>query len=147
MSKPFQLLLRVRYGECDAQQVVFNARYADYADIASTELMRATIGGYQTLIGDNLDTQVVNLNINWNRSARFDDVLRLVPQITKVGNTSFTMTVGMYLHHNNDLVATAELTYVLVSTIDFTKTAISESLKKRFLKGAPDKIVDMVGDI
>ena len=23
----FRLLLRVRYGECDAQQVVFNARY------------------------------------------------------------------------------------------------------------------------
>ena len=32
----FTLLLRVRYGECDAQEVVFNARYADYIDIAMT---------------------------------------------------------------------------------------------------------------
>ncbi len=30
LSENFTLLLRVRYGECDAQQVVFNARYADY---------------------------------------------------------------------------------------------------------------------
>ena len=34
---PFELLLRVRYSECDAQEVVFNARYADYADLAATE--------------------------------------------------------------------------------------------------------------
>jgi len=33
--KPFTLYLRVRYGECDAQKVVFNARYADYVDVAT----------------------------------------------------------------------------------------------------------------
>ena len=34
-SATLQLLVRVRYAECDAQGVVFNARYADYADLAS----------------------------------------------------------------------------------------------------------------
>ena len=41
---PFRLLLRVRYGECDAQQVVFNARYGDYVDVAATEFYRAVFG-------------------------------------------------------------------------------------------------------
>ena len=36
IKNQFTLLLRVRYGECDAQEVVFNARYADYIDIAMT---------------------------------------------------------------------------------------------------------------
>ena len=38
MSGHFRYYLRVRYGECDAQKVVFNARYADYIDLATTEL-------------------------------------------------------------------------------------------------------------
>ena len=45
LSEHFNFLLRVRYGECDAQQVVFNARYADYIDIAMTEYFREVVGG------------------------------------------------------------------------------------------------------
>ena len=41
MSEPFRFRFRVRYNECDAQLVVFNARYADYVDLAMTEFMRA----------------------------------------------------------------------------------------------------------
>jgi acyl-CoA thioester hydrolase len=40
MVGPFLYYLRVRYGECDAQKLVFNARYADYVDIATGELLR-----------------------------------------------------------------------------------------------------------
>lgn len=59
MSAPFRLRLRVRYGECDAQQVVFNARYGDYIDIAATEFYRALFGSYQALVERGLDSQVV----------------------------------------------------------------------------------------
>jgi len=34
---PFRFRFRVRYAECDAQSVMFNARYADYVDIAVNE--------------------------------------------------------------------------------------------------------------
>ena len=39
--KPFTCYLRVRYGECDAQKVVFNSRYGDYVDVAVNEFLRA----------------------------------------------------------------------------------------------------------
>ena len=32
-----RVLIRVRYGECDAQGVLFNARYMDLVDVAFTE--------------------------------------------------------------------------------------------------------------
>ena len=35
MASRFRYYLRVRYGECDAQKVVFNARYADYVDLGT----------------------------------------------------------------------------------------------------------------
>ena len=74
MKPAFTFLLRVRYSECDAQKVVFNARYAEYVDIAATEFMRAIWGGYDHLLERGIDFQVVNLNINWLASAHFDEV-------------------------------------------------------------------------
>jgi acyl-CoA thioesterase FadM len=34
------VLVRVRFAECDAQNVVFNARYGDYVDVAVSEYYR-----------------------------------------------------------------------------------------------------------
>ena len=60
-ARPFRYCLRVRYGECDAQKVVFNARYADYLDLATLEFIRA-IGFAEALMTD-LDYQLVKLNL------------------------------------------------------------------------------------
>jgi len=74
MSKDFTYLIRVRYGECDAQNVVFNPRYAEYVDIASTEYIRHIWGGYDQLIASGMDMQVVSMKLDWSASAKFDDV-------------------------------------------------------------------------
>ena len=39
----FSYFLRIRYGECDAQKVVFNSRYGEYVDLAAAEFLR-TLG-------------------------------------------------------------------------------------------------------
>src|SRR5918997_3852313 len=52
-TAPLVCTLRVRYGECDPQGVVFNAHFLAYFDIGMTELSRAafgTIGGYQAMV-------------------------------------------------------------------------------------------------
>ena len=77
MSKPFTHYLRVRYSECDAQKVVFNAKYAEYVDIAATELMRVLWGPYEDVLASGVDNQVVSLTINWRAPAAFDDVLAI----------------------------------------------------------------------
>ena len=43
MTQRFRYYLRVRYQECDAQQVVFNARYGDYIDLTCFEFLRAAL--------------------------------------------------------------------------------------------------------
>ena len=47
---PFVYALRVRYAECDPQQIVFNANYFAYFDVAMTELWRAAIGHYAAML-------------------------------------------------------------------------------------------------
>ena len=145
MTSPFTFLTRVRYGECDAQLVVFNARYGDYADLAATEYFRAMFGGIQTLLDRNLDTQVVHYQIDWKSPARFDDVLGVRVQTERVGTTSFTLTMEFFLRSTQAHVATAALTYVLVSTPAFTKTAIPDDLRAALQHGAPDVVANQSG--
>ena len=47
--------LRVRYGECDPQGVVFNAHYLAYFDTSITELWRAAFGSYQAMLDRGVD--------------------------------------------------------------------------------------------
>ena len=51
-SAPFRYRLRVRYGECDGQKIVFNSRYGEYADAAMIEYQRK-LGGDSAALADN----------------------------------------------------------------------------------------------
>ena len=61
---PFTYLLRVRYAECDAQRVVFHSRYAEYADVAVTEFIRALGFGEEAASGA-LEYQLVRQTLEW----------------------------------------------------------------------------------
>lgn len=141
----FTLLLRARYGECDAQHVVFNARYGDYADIAMNEFLRAVMGGYDKLLAAGMDTQVVRLEIDFRSPARFDEVLAISVETTSIGNTSFVLTMQMALHPAGRLVATATVTYVMVTATAHQKMRVPDDVRRRLLAGAPGRVVNHAG--
>jgi acyl-CoA thioester hydrolase len=141
----FSLLLRVRYAECDAQQVVFNARYADYVDVAITEYMRCKIGGFQTLLEQGLDNQVVNLNMDFRSSACFDDILEVQVDLLKLGNSSYSFAVNMYQFNSKKLVIEAQITYVLVDSKHYQKTPLSQQFKEQLSKKTSPVMVNQTG--
>lgn len=145
MTAPFTLLTRVRYGECDAQMVVFNARYGDYVDLAATEYFRALFGGIQQLLERNLDTQVAHYSIDWKSPARFDDVLGVRVQTLCLGTTSFTLGMDFFLPATQTAVAQAQLVYVLVAVPGYTKTALPADLRAALERGAPGVVVNQSG--
>lgn len=142
MNSKFTLKLRVRYAECDAQQVVFNARYADYIDVAATEYIRALFGGYQNLIASGIDTQVVNMNINWKAPARFDDVLSISIEPIKIGNTSYTLGVSFTLEHSQSEIVNGQITYVMVDAKTYVKKPIPDSFRQGLISHSKEIIVD-----
>ncbi|MFW8590782.1 acyl-CoA thioesterase [Glaciecola sp. 2405UD65-10] len=146
-TEPFELLIRVRYSECDAQSVVFNARYADYADLASTEFMREVMGGYQHILDMGFDNQVVSMHIDWQSSAKFDDILSLKTRVIKAGNSSFCMQVDMFEFTTGRAIATAQIVYVMVDAKLFKKLPIPLSLKESLLAGAPSVQVNLAGKL
>ena len=145
LSEHFTLLLRVRYGECDAQQVVFNARYADYIDIAMTEYFREAVGGFQYLLDQGLDNQVVSLHIDWHSSAKFDDVLAISVTSTKFGNTSYSFEISINDYISQKLIAKSSMTYVMVDTQNYQKTLVPDWLREKLLSSALLPIVNHAG--
>lgn len=145
MSSPFCLKIRVRYSECDAQGVVFNARYADYVDLASTEFLRAVFGGYQQLLDQGYDNQIVKLLIQWQAPARFDDVLELRIQLSHIGTTSFTLTTDIVNNATQENLASAEAVYVMLDKASFRKCAIPEHLRFKLEGAGKGQVIDQSG--
>jgi acyl-CoA thioester hydrolase len=102
--------LRVRYGECDMQGIVFNAHYLAYVDDAMTR-WQATLGHPYTDLG--YDCMVVRAELDWRGSARFDEVLEIECAVVRWGTTSFV--TGYDLHVGPRPIARVELTYVGVA--------------------------------
>lgn len=145
MSRKFTLKLRVRYAECDAQQVVFNARYADYIDVAATEYIRALFGGYQNIIAKGMDTQVVNMNISWKAPARFDDVLEITVVPEKIGNSSYTLALSFIQGNSKAEIAFAQITYVMVDTDNYKKMSIPDDFKATLVTDSKPITIDQSG--
>ncbi|MDX1694899.1 MAG: acyl-CoA thioesterase [Ketobacteraceae bacterium] len=142
---PFTYLLRVRYYECDAQQVVFNARYGDYVDTAATEFFRAVFGDYRNLLAAGLDTQLVKQTTQWQAPARFDDVLAIRVSAGRLGNTSFQLDFDISHYHSDQPVARCEIVYVLVDSQAFTKLPIPDKIRTQLSQGAPGTVTNHAG--
>jgi acyl-CoA thioester hydrolase len=149
-TTPFRFYLRVRYGECDAQKVVFNARYGDYVDLGFTEFLRA-MGYGEAMAAGTLDFQLVKQTFEWKGSARYDDVVELSPRVTRLGNTSFTLFTEMRIAGSEapavgEIFATAETVYVHVDHA-LSKQPLPEELRTVLQRGAPGVVVDHAGHI
>jgi acyl-CoA thioester hydrolase len=141
---PFTYFLRVRYGECDAQKVVFNARYGDYVDIAVNEFLRS-LGFGDALINGDLDFQLVKQTFEWTAPARFDQVLGVSVTAQHVGNTSFSLTAEFRIAGDDRVIATAATIYVLVEARTLKKTPIPDALRSALAHGARGQVTDHAG--
>nr|WP_297402866.1 thioesterase family protein [uncultured Marinobacter sp.] len=143
---PFRFRFRVRYGECDAQSVVFNARYADYVDISINEYIRTLFGSYQRLLDQDLDFQVVSLTVNYRSPARFDDVLEARIRPGRIGNTSFAFHLEFVRYGDEALVADADLVYVMIRASEMAKVAVPGHIREMLEAGAPGVLLSHAGE-
>jgi len=141
---PFRYYLRVRYSECDAQKVVFNARYGEYMDLAVGEFTRSAGLNTTGMFGD-FDYQVVKQITEWKAPVRFDDVLEISVQTKHIGNTSFTLTAEFRIAGSEAVTASIETVYVNVDPKNLAKMPISDTLRQALTRGAPGVQVDHAG--
>lgn len=137
----FRYYLRVRYGECDAQKVVFNARYGDYTDLAVTEYLRA-LGFGEALVDGSFDYQLVRQTTEWKSPARFDDVIEASVRGIHVGTSSFTIACEFRRAGADALLARSETVYVMIAA--GSKTPVPAPIRAAILAGT-DACIDHAG--
>jgi len=127
MGTPFVHELRVRYGECDPQGIVFNANYLLYFDVAFTELWRAAVGPWQEMIAQGVDAVVADASLSFRAPARFDDELQLRAQIARLGKTSITTDIDVL--RAEELLVAGRLRHVCVATETWGKTDVPDWIR------------------
>jgi len=140
-SERFSYFLRVRYGECDAQKVVFNSRYADYVDLAAAEFLRV-LGFEHEIQTAELDYQLVKQTTEWRAPARYDQVLEISVSTKHLGTTSFTLATAFRIAGAEELIASTETVYVHVDTHTLKKAPLPPRLRDALERGAAGKRVD-----
>jgi len=145
MTLPFRYFLRVRYQDCDAQHVVFNSRYSEYADLASFEFMRAALPRPTDGFDGTFELQTVRQVIEWKSPARFDDVLEISAPVSRIGTTSLTLSTEMRRAGEPDVLATTETVYVHVDPATFTKRPIAPEMRAALESGARGRTTDHAG--
>jgi acyl-CoA thioester hydrolase len=128
-AAPFRHELRVRYGECDAQGIVFNANFLAYVDVVLTEIWRESMGSYDALLATGVDTVVAEANLRFRAPGRFDDVLRIEGGFDGLGRTSTVLR--LWFNRGDELLVEADLRYVFVDIETWEKTPISDEIRER----------------
>ncbi|MFM9853312.1 MAG: acyl-CoA thioesterase [Sphingomonadaceae bacterium] len=97
----FHHSFRVRWSETDAQGVVFNARYLDYADIAITEYWRA-VGLRALHPGEPLEFHVARATVNFRKVIMPDEMIIVAARTISTGRTSMTQQVAIFGQSGDD---------------------------------------------
>ena len=75
--------LRVRYGETDQMGYVYYGNYAQFFEIGRVEWLRNLGVSYKNLEESNIMLPVLNLNVNFLKPAKYDDLLTIVTFLKK----------------------------------------------------------------
>jgi acyl-CoA thioester hydrolase len=129
MPGPFVHALRVRYHECDAQGIVFNANWFTYFDVTLTEWFREVFGSYGALAEAGSDVVLAETSARFRGSARFDDELAIAVAIERLGTTS--MVVTYTASRAGDALVEGRTVYVFVDPATLAKQEIPGWVRER----------------
>lgn len=130
--------IRVRYNECDMQNVVFNANYFMYADDAVAQWMRhavtsmngSTDAGTVSWSDLGFDFMLKTTSATWHKGATYGDVVDAKCEAVRWGNTSFDVSVSMTV--KDEAIFDCVITYVSVTPGTHTPTPVPERIKAAF---------------
>lgn len=121
--------LRVRWAEVDMQKVVFNGHYLTYFDTAVSGYWRALAVPYAaTMEYLGGDLYVRKATVEYQNSARYDELLEVGVRCGRLGNSSLVFHCAVF-RHDQPLV-TGELVYVFADPATQTSKNVPQELRE-----------------
>lgn len=120
--------LRVRWVEVDLQKIVFNGHYLMYFDTAVAGWWRALALPYhETMAALDGDLFVRKATVEYEASARYDDLVDVGVRTARIGNSS--MVLGCAVFRGDQLLVSGELVYVFANPATQTSRPLPQELR------------------
>ena len=131
--KDNQIKVRVRYSETDQMGVVYHGNYIPYFEMGRVEWLRNKGVSYKSMEESGIALPIVSMNINYKKSARYDDLLTVRTVFKSQSSVKIEFDCEIY-NEFEELLTTAQFILVFVSLKTGRPTAppdyILELLKK-----------------
>lgn len=108
-----EIQIRVRYGETDQMGVVYHGNYALYLEMGRIEWLRKLGISYRTMEENGIMLPVVSLNINFKKSARYDDVINVKTQLKNIPTAKIEFEYEI-TNDTGEILTTASTTLVFI---------------------------------
>lgn len=109
----FDVRLRVRYAETDKMGVVYHGNYAQYFEIGRTEWLRNLGISYKNMEDQGIMLPVVNLNVNYKKSAYYDQELCIRTTLIQASGVKIIFDYQI-LDNEGEIITTANSVLVFV---------------------------------
>lgn len=126
-----EIKIRVRYGETDQMGYVYYGNYAQYFEMGRVEWLRNLGISYKRMEELGIMLPVLNLNINYLKPAKYDDLLTLKTTLLK--KPSVRIEFDFELFNENNVLLTKGFTSLVF--IDIAKNKPTR---------APDYILEKI---
>lgn len=87
---------RVRYAETDQMGIVYYGNYAQYLEMGRVEWLRALGISYRELEKNGIILPVISLQLNFRKSANYDDLLTIETKLKKVPSVKIEFDYKIY---------------------------------------------------
>ena len=128
MSMKFSTKVRIYYKDTDAGGVVYHTRYAEFMEIARTEMLRQVGLTAQDLVTEyGLLCPVVEMSLKFKSPARYDDLITVQVTIIELSATRLICEYEI-VNQSGTLLITARTTNCAVSENKFKVTQFPPAL-------------------
>lgn len=125
-----KIQFRVRYGETDQMSYAYHGNYAAYFEMGRTEWLRKLGVSYRSMEENGIMLPVINLNTNYLKPAKYDDILTLKTTLAKKPTARIEFEFEIH-NQKNELLTTATATLVFVNMKTNRPTRIPADLLEK----------------
>ncbi|MBP5366229.1 MAG: acyl-CoA thioesterase [Bacteroidales bacterium] len=121
--------LRVRYSETDKMGVVYHANYAQYFEVARTEMFREIGLAYSDMEANGIMLPLVDLYCRYHKPAYYDDNLTIEVTVEEMPSVKIKFNYKIY-NEKGDLLTDGYTTLVFIDMKTNRPTRMPEYIKQ-----------------
>jgi len=119
--------VRVRYSETDQMGYVYYGNYAQFFEVGRVEWLRTLGVTYKSLEESGIMLPVLNLNVNFTKPAKYDDLLTIVTTLRSKPSVKIEFDFEIY-NENQELLTTGYTSLVFIDMKKNRPTRAPQSL-------------------